>query len=627
MATYKELHGRSISPVSANPATSGDAGKIFYNSTDNVFRSIVSTEAWHSGANITNSPRIFSAGDGPVTAAWAAGGGSDNPNDIANTEHYDGTGWSSGTSIPAATYGAAGVGPQTAGLVFGGNTGGSITANAYEYDGSSWTSPTSMPTGRQYVNRAGTQTAALASGGSNPGPTSNTATSEYNGSSWTAGGALPVGKEYAAGTGTQTAALLAGGYFQPGGTTLPTATLFYDGSSWSEQSGALPTGRSNTQGWGTQSDARLAGGMPTSLLATSLKWDGTSWSSAPALASNRNGGTAMGLNSGPSSSGWVTGGYSPPGSAQILATEEFNRTTDVVTAAAWSSGGNMNTGRYSTGSGGTQTAAIGFGGYDSSTSGKTEEYNGTSWTENNDMGTGRFYTSGSGTQTAALAVAGRTGPGPNFAKAVVEEYNGTSWSEQNDIPSALNGMMGAGTQTAAVHFGGIATPGGSSSTGTLEYDGTNWTSGGALPTAAKYGIGVGTQTAALQAGGGALGSYYYNGTSWSDQSSNLLTQNNPLGLFFAGMSGTQASALIAGGGNPSTGVTATDAQGWNGTSWFTQPSLGTARNAGNQGGVGTATAGIAFGGQGSAPPYAVQNTTEEFTPESTSVNVKTITTS
>lgn len=88
-------------------------------------------------------------------------------------------------------------------------------------------------------------------------------------------------------------------------------------------------------------------------------------------------------------------------------------------------------------------------------------------------------------------------------------------------------MMGAGTQTAAVHFGGIATPGGSSSTGTLEYDGTNWTSGGALPTGAKYGIGVGTQTAALQAGGGALGSYYYNGTSWSDQSSNLLTQNNP----------------------------------------------------------------------------------------------------
>jgi hypothetical protein len=74
-------------------------------------------------------------------------------------------------------------------------------------------------------------------------------------------------------------------------------------------------------------------------------------------------------------------------------------------------------------------------------------------------------------------------------------------------------------------------------------------------------------------------------------------------------------------------MAATDAQGWNGTSWFTQPSLGTARNAGNQGGVGTATAGIAFGGQGSAPPYAVQNTTEEFTGETTAGNVETFSTS
>ena len=241
------------------------------------------------------------------------------------------------------------------------------------------------------------------------------------------------------------------------------------------------------------------------------------------------------------------------------------------------------------------------------------------------MGTGRFYVSGSGTQTAALAVAGRTGPGTNFAKTVVEEYDGSSWSEQNDIPTAANGMMGAGTQTAAVHFGGIASPGGSSLTASYEYDGTNWTGGGALPTGAKYGMGVGTQTAALHAGGGALGSYYYNGTAWSDQSSNLLTQGNPTGLFYGGMGGTQTAALLAGGGNPGSGAFVALSQGWDGSSWFTQPSLGTARAYGAQGGVGTSTAGIVFNGQLSAPPYANTALTEEFTGETTSLNVKTLT--
>jgi len=319
----------------------------------------------------------------------------------------------------------------------------------------------------------------------------------------------------------------------------------------------------------------------------------------------------------------VSGSYGPPA---LGTTEEFTKSSDVVTQGAWASGGNLNTARYTVAAAGTQTAALCSGGQPPAT-GKTEEYNGTSWSEQNDMDTGRFYVSGSGTQTAGLVVGGRTGPGPNFSKTLVEEYDGSSWAEQNDIPTAANGMMGAGTQTAAVHFGGITTPGGSSLTGTYEYDGTNWTSGGSLPTGAKYGMGVGTQTAALHAGGGAASSFYYNGTSWSDQSSSLLLQNNPVYMFYAGMSGTQTSALLAGGGNPSTGAASALSQGWNGSAWFTQPSLGTARFYGAQGGAGTTTAGIAFSGQLSAPPYAESNATEEFTGESTSVNVKTITTS
>ena len=629
MSTYKELHGRSIVPASSNPAVSGDAGKIFYNSTDNVFRSIVSIEAWSAGAN-TGIAKQRPGACGTQTAGLSCGGFTAPPTSaLGSTEEYNGTGWSAGGTLNTARGNTQLIGTQTAAAFIGKGSPSTPYAGTTElYNGTAWTTnPNAANDTYNYRSGCGTQTAGLITGGNYP-PTNRAAgNEEFDGTSFSEGGDLPQKQSSNGQAGTQTAAINSFGATNnpvPGnsGDGNNAISLEYDGTSWT----AGPNGygvvalAGYSMGAGTQTDSLFAGAPSTN----SCKYDGTTFTVGPALAVAQD---SSGQSQGPAAAGWICQGSPVPSVGSR--TQEFNRSTDVLTPGAWASGGNMNTGRYATGGAGTRPAAIAFGGYDSSTSGKTEEYDGTSWTENNDMGTGRFYVSGSGTQTAALAVAGRTGPGPsgNFAKTVVEEYDGTSWSEQNDIPSSLNGMMGAGTQTAAVHFGGIATPGGSSSTGTLEYDGTNWTSGGALPTAAKYGIGVGTQTAALHAGGGALGSYYYNGTSWSDQSSNLLTQNNPLGIFFAGSSGTQTSALIAGGGNPSTGVTATDTQEWNGTSWFTQPSLGTARNAGAQGGVGTATTGIAFGGQGSAPPYAVQNGTEEFTPESTSVNVKTITTS
>ena len=72
MSTYKELHGRSIIPASSNPAASGDAGKIFYNSTDNVFRSIVASEAFSSGANLATG-RAQGSGAGTQTAALFVG--------------------------------------------------------------------------------------------------------------------------------------------------------------------------------------------------------------------------------------------------------------------------------------------------------------------------------------------------------------------------------------------------------------------------------------------------------------------------------------------------------------------------------------------------------------------------
>ena len=66
----------------------------------------------------------------------------------------------------------------------------------------------------------------------------------------------------------------------------------------------------------------------------------------------------------------------------------YNSTTNLLKGYqylqvnAWATGGNLNTGRYSLGSAGTQTAALGFGGYLAGASALTEEWTGPSTTLN-----------------------------------------------------------------------------------------------------------------------------------------------------------------------------------------------------------------------------------------------------
>ena len=76
-------------------------------------------------------------------------------------------------------------------------------------------------------------------------------------------------------------------------------------------------------------------------------------------------------------------------------------------AAAWASGGNMGTARGGLGSAGTQTAALGFGGYLPGATAATEEYDGSTWTSNpTGLNTARSQLAGCGTQTAALGFGG-----------------------------------------------------------------------------------------------------------------------------------------------------------------------------------------------------------------------------
>ena len=99
----------------------------------------------------------------------------------------------------------------------------------------------------------------------------------------------------------------------------------------------------------------------------------------------------------------VTGDPSNPKEGQVW----YNSTEQKIKArltiaAAWASGGNLNTARHAITGFGTQTAGLGAGGQNGPVKNESEEYNGTSWTEGNNLSSPRFYAGGAGTQTAAL---------------------------------------------------------------------------------------------------------------------------------------------------------------------------------------------------------------------------------
>ena len=157
----------------------------------------------------------------------------------------------------------------------------------------------------------------------------------------------------------------------------------------------------------------------------------------------------------------------------------YNNTTGFLKGfltinAAWSAGGNLNTARRDLAGCGTKSLALGFGGLETGTTstGKTEEYNGSSWSEQSDMSAGERNFAGFGTQTAALAAGGIQAPGTRFSSNS-EEYNGSSWTSGGSLNSGRDIMTGAGTQTSGVVFGGFGSPPASGENKGLTENGTN----------------------------------------------------------------------------------------------------------------------------------------------------------
>jgi hypothetical protein len=397
------------------------------------------------------------------------------------------------------------------------------------------------------------------------------ATEEYDGSAWTAGGSLATGKYQLAGAGLQTSGLAFGG--GPPGDGL-TTTEKYDGSSWTITSN-MGTGRATMAGVGTQAAALAAGGVP------------------------------------------VGGGL----------TEEFTKSINVITGAAWASGGNLPVGRSALKGAGTQTAGIGFGGYTGPPSSipstvVTLKYNGSSWTTSGNLNTARVDggPSSDGSQTAVLYFGGKTAfstPSDAEKTNATESFDGSTWST---LPATMNttrhGIGGAGTQTAALAFGGGVSPGATPTTATESYDGSTWTSVNSMNTTRRYISGCGTQTLALAASGFPGGGVEeWDGSTWTIANNSNQNRQN-----YGALCGVQTSALLGGGGSGGTPFDGSTEE-YDGTSWVTSASMAVGRYSIGAASASASNASMGFGGTG------YTTSTEEFTGETSALNIKTITTS
>ena len=610
MADYKSIIGKPLKLVSTNLDNDQAEGQIWYNSTLGQFKDVIVRSAWASAPNLV-SGRNQTAAAGTQDASILFGGKEGPPPnaDTGTTQEYNGSGWAFGGTMTDARYELGGAGTQTAGLAFGGIDGGSNTTATEAYNGTSWTNGGALTQATYEQAGAGTQTAALAFGGQRQPGIIESNTQKYDGSSWTNTGALNSARRFAFGFGIQTAAVAAGG-------TPPSpassATEEFDGSSWTTVN-SMNSGRRVGGSSGILTAGLAYGGADANPSNKTEQYNGTTWSVESTLGTARYNHYGAGTND----TGAIYAAGGPPSGLSIA--EEYTKSVNIITAGAWASDAAINTARLTKNGGlGPTSASLIFCGNPGTapyTTNATEEYNGFSWINTGNYPASNSEVSGAaGTQTAALGFGQSDSP-----TSVVANYDGSSWTVNPASFPASSGGCGTGEVNSAIYCG-------QTSTNSLVWNGSSWTAGGTMNTARSgQGSGFGNESSAIHATGRTSPSTLtndseeYNGSSWTSVG-NVNTARKRLA---ASRAFSNASGYIF-GGTPATsnaGPTFTDTEFWNGTSWATHPNLGTA--TGNQFGAGTTDA-FSIGGQPNPP---VTTATEIFTPETTALNIKTVSTS
>ena len=139
--------------------------------------------AWENGGNLVNA-RYGHAGCGLQTAGLAFGGEISGPAYTNKTEEYNGSSWSEGNNMNNVITVPAGDGIQTDALVFSGYNTADLAVTE-GYDGTSWSTRPNLASARRsgsasHDGASGSGSSALAFGGA-PVPSRGTTTEEFTG--------------------------------------------------------------------------------------------------------------------------------------------------------------------------------------------------------------------------------------------------------------------------------------------------------------------------------------------------------------------------------------------------------------------------------------------------------------
>ena len=279
--------------------------------------------------------------------------------------------------------------------------------------------------------------------------TTGTLKSRLLSQAWISAQAYTTGRTTFGCAGTQDANVIWAGRIP----AMQNLTEEYNGSGWSN-SGVIGTAGNASAGFGIQTAAVSAGMFTSPFQTVVYEYDGSTWTAGTGIPAARGGMGAAGI---------LTAGVVFDGSAGP-SFETTSDTTNKYDGTSWTGSGTMTTGRTYTRGFGTQTAAVGCGGYtggpnNDTTTGATEEYDGSTWTASGAMNTARRAHSVSGSLTAGLAFAGNKPP--NTATDVTESYDGTSWTTSPATLATatwLGGGSPAGTSSAALNTEGGSTP-------------------------------------------------------------------------------------------------------------------------------------------------------------------------
>ena len=167
MSTYKNIRGKAIKSVSTNLSDTGAEGQIWFNTTDNTFKSVVAGVAFSTGSPTINA---FGYGgwsnQGTQNATLITGHpGTPNPAPQGKgSDEYNGTGWTAGGNLNngRSSIGSCG-GTLTSCIIVAGSPGTGLPMPTYNfaesYNGTSFTNETALSTARGSVGGGGANTA------------------------------------------------------------------------------------------------------------------------------------------------------------------------------------------------------------------------------------------------------------------------------------------------------------------------------------------------------------------------------------------------------------------------------------------------------------------------------------